>query len=181
MKITRRQTTTCLLAFLVVVAGTVAGFSTSIPQPPNHSPRLPPAGHSLSELWIIASRNLQIGLQLLLGSVSLGIYSLFQCFGIGFAFGLVVGVGFKSGVPLAKMALLLGPHTFVEFAGFVLLGAIEFEAAVIAYRKLRYDQLPEEKMWLTGWAKQILLGFALIVIAAVIEVYVTGFFAQRFN
>jgi uncharacterized membrane protein SpoIIM required for sporulation len=181
MKIPHRQLFTCLLALLVIVSGAVAGFYFSIPQPQLVVRKVSFADYGLNTLWVIASRNLLIGLQLLLGSVSFGIYSLFQIFGIGFAFGSTTGSTLKAGMPVAKIAAMLGPHTFIEFAGFILLAAIEFEAAAVAYRKLLYDEMPDDRAYVIRLAKQISLGFALIILAAIIEVYVTGSLVKRFD
>jgi uncharacterized membrane protein SpoIIM required for sporulation len=179
MKIKHRQTAICLLALLVVATGAVAGSFTPILQPQFHLTNALNGSDSLNDLTIIASRNLRIGLQLLLGFVSLGIYSLIQLFGIGFAFGSIVCSAARAGIQIHKIALLLGSHTFIEFAGFILIGAIEFEAAIIAYRKLRHDRMPDERGYWIGLAKQAALGFALILLAAIIEVYVTGTIARR--
>lgn len=174
MKFPFRQHLTCLVAFLLIAAGVVAGLTLPIPRPSWHPRDSATITHGWSDLWIIAGRNLRIGLQLLLGAFSLGAYSLFQLFIIGLTLGLVISGARSAGVSWAQLALLLGPHTPVEFAGFAALGALEFEAAALVYRKLRYDRTEFDHLSLRQLIRRAFIGFALIVAAAVVEVFVTG-------
>lgn len=179
MKFTAQQRTTCLLAFLLVASGMAAGLTLPIPRPSWQPRPASSISYDLHDLWVIASRNLRIGLQLALGSVSLGAYSLIQLLSLGFSLGVVIRSALNAGVTPIKITLLLAPHSLLEFAGFIALGAIGFEAAALVYRKLRYDQAPVDQSYFRRLAQQALIGFALIAVAALIEVYVTGPIAKH--
>lgn len=167
------------MAFLLVFAGVIAGLTLSIPRSPWQPRSSDSITHGWNDLWIIASRNLRLGLQLLLGMFSLGAYSLIQLFVIGLTLGLVVAGARAGGVSWSLLATLLGPHTPIEFIGFAMIGALEFEAAAIVYRKLRYDRADVDSFYLRRLARRAVIGFLLIALAAVVEVYVTGPLAKR--
>jgi uncharacterized membrane protein SpoIIM required for sporulation len=174
-----RQRWLCFLAFLLVVAGTVAGLTWSIPQPAWQPATATLALNARQDLWVIASHNLGLGLRLLLGCISLGLYGVLQLFTTGLALGLVIKAAGGAGVSLWKVTALLAPHGLPEFAGLILLGAIEFEAAYIAYRKLRYDEWPLDRQSARCLLWQALWGLALIAVAALIEVFVMGPLTKR--
>jgi uncharacterized membrane protein SpoIIM required for sporulation len=169
-----RQWPSYVVGLLLIVAGIAAGLVMPVPQQPWSPAAEGAISYGLSELWLIASRNLWIGLQLVIGAVSLGIYSLIQLFGLGFSLGWTISAATHNAVPPSHIVLLLAPHGIIEFAGFLVLAAIEFEAAKLAYRKLRYGQMTLDKPFLLSLAKQALLGVALIGVAAIVEVYLTG-------
>lgn len=173
MKLAWRQQQWLWFGLLLIVSGVAVGWVLPLPLP-TWQPRVDSAGSGgLSDLWLIAGRNLRIGLQLLIGIVSLGIYSFIQLFSTGIALALTLKAGLGAGVALGQLLLALAPHTVPEFAGFILLGALEFEALRLAYHKLRYDQLPFDRARLVRLTKQALLGLALIALAAGVEVYLT--------
>lgn len=167
------------MALLLIVAGTIAGLTLSIPRLPWQPRSSDSITHGWNDLLVIASRNLRLGLQLLLGGVSLGCYSLIQLFVIGLTLGLVVAGARDGGVSWSMLAALLGPHTPIEFVGFAMIGALEFEAAAIVYCKLRYDRTDVDSSYLRRLARRAVIGFLLLAVAAVVEVYVTGTLAKR--
>ncbi|MBL8171194.1 MAG: stage II sporulation protein M [Acidobacteria bacterium] len=179
MKQALQQHKTVLFGLLLILLGLAVGLATPVQQL-HWQPRITSSGdYGLHDLWQIAGRNLLIGLQLLIGVVSLGLFGVMQFFSIGFSVGMTFKAGLGAGISFGKISLLLMPHTFLEFAGFLLLGALEFEAARLAYYKLRYDQLPLDQPRLVGLLKQALFGIILIVIAALVEVYITFTLARR--
>ncbi|MBP6824401.1 MAG: stage II sporulation protein M, partial [Acidobacteria bacterium] len=117
--------------------------------------------------------DLRIGAQRLLGVLTFGLYGVVQLFSIGLNLGASLDTGLNAGLPPLKVALLLLPHSSFELAGFVVLGALEFEAARLMYRKLRYDQVPESAPLVRQFIIQSLIGFGLIAIGAIIETTVT--------
>lgn len=179
MKSPVRQHLTCLLALFLVLAGVFAGLSLPIPRIPWQPRSSASITHGWNDLWVIAVRNLRVGLQLLLGAASLGVYSLAQLVTIGLTLGLLLGGAHDAGVSWTQVALLLGPHTPIEFAGFIVIGALEFEAAIIVYRKLRYDLMDVDRPALRRYACQAMIGFTLIAVAAIVEVYITGPLAKH--
>lgn len=174
-----RQHLTCLLALVLIIAGMVAGLVLPIPRSSWQPRSSDSITYGWNDLWIIASRNLRLGLQLLLGVASLGGYSLIQLFIIGLTLGLVVAGARDAGVSWALLASLLGPHTPFELAGFAMIGAVEFDAAVIVYRKLRYDRTNVDRLYLHQLVRSVFIGFLLILVAALVEVYVTGPLAKH--
>lgn len=130
-------------------------------------------GH-LHLLGTIALRNLGIGARLVAGVVSLGIYSLIELLAIGLSLGHLVRTAAVSGHPLHELALITLPHSVLELTAFALLGALEFEAGVLAYRKLRYDRLELAPSYAAAVGKRAMAGFGLIALAAVVETYLTG-------
>jgi uncharacterized membrane protein SpoIIM required for sporulation len=173
-----RPRTTHLVASLLVAAGAAAGLALSAPP---HFPQPTPeaaALHGWPALSLIAGRNLRVGLQLLVGAVTLGAYGVAQLCGLGFALGALLRACAGAGLSPTRVALLLAPHTLIEFAGFVALGALEFEAAVAVCRTLRDDRARVGCAQLRACGRRALIGFALILVAAVIEVWVTGAIAK---
>lgn len=174
-----RQHLTCLLALGLIIAGAIAGLILPIPRSPWQPRSSDSITHGWNDLWIIASRNIRLGFQLLLGVASLGGYSLIQLFAVGLTLGLVVSGARHAGVPWSLLVSLLGPHTPFEFAGFAMLGALEFEAAIIVYHKLRYDRTNVDRIYLRHLMRRIIIGFLLITLAALVEVYITGPLAKH--
>lgn len=173
MRLAWRQQQALWFGLLLIVLGVAVGWVLPLPLPSWQLRAHAADSGGLSDLWLIAGRNLQIGLRLLIGIVSLGIYSVLQLFSTGIALALTLKAGLGAGIAPGRILLLLAPHTVPEFAGFMLLGALEFEAARLAYHKIRYDQLPFNQVRLRALTKQALLGLVLIVLAAGVEVYFT--------
>ncbi|MFN0111644.1 MAG: stage II sporulation protein M [Blastocatellia bacterium] len=172
-KYASRQREAILLAIGLLALGLCVGVFFSIPHTGGQMRSGESLQFSLSDFWVIAGRNLRIGVQLLLGVLTFGLYSAAQLFSIGINLGLTLETGTQAGVPVLKIVLLLLPHSIFEFAGFVVLGALEFEAARLMYRKLRYDRLDEPSFVIRQFACQSLIGFGFIFIGAIVETTLT--------
>lgn len=168
-----------LLSIALLALGLGVGAFISLPHPDWQIRSGDLLHYRLSDLWLIAGRNLRIGAQLLLGALTFGLYGAVQLFSIGVNFGASLDTGISAGLSPLKVALLLLPHSIFEFAGFVALCAVEFEAARLMYRKLRYDLTPESAPLVRQFVRQSLIGFGLIVVGAVIETTLTVTISKR--
>jgi len=173
-----------LLALLLIAAGLAAGSAMPVPPRPgaaaaHAAPPPPREAPALETLAIIAGSNFRVGALLLGGVASLGAMGTLQLLWIGFGLGRLMGAAVGTGVPAGKVALLVAPHAVLELAAFAVLAALQFEAAVLVYRKLRHDDLGLAPGYAAAAARQAALGLAMIAAAALVEVFVTGSLAAR--
>jgi uncharacterized membrane protein SpoIIM required for sporulation len=181
---------TFLLALLLIAAGLAIGAALPAapgPRVQSPPPTVPSAGAEAgsptspgrtSALVTIAANNLRIGAQLVGGTLTLGIYSLLELVWVGISLGHLLRVALVAGMPPRELLLLTVPHSVIELPALALLGAVEFEAAAMAYRKLRYDTLGIAPGYWAGLGRRVALGFALVAVAALVEVFVTGSFTN---
>ncbi len=76
------------------------------------------------------------------------------------------------------MALFL-PHGLIELGGFAMVGAVSFEGFVMLYHKLRYDKWSFDNERMILIMKRITAGIILILMASIIETYVTGLISAK--
>lgn len=129
-------------------------------------------------VWFIFWNNTRVYFLLLVGTLSLGLLTVFL---LGFN-GVVIGwvVGLVAGeVGVGRVLVLLVPHGIFELPAFWLAGGIALRLVHLAANRVRgaRDQLltrPEAARVVA----LVVLGWALVGIAAVVEVYVTPAIAE---
>ncbi|HEX7049370.1 MAG TPA: stage II sporulation protein M [Longimicrobiales bacterium] len=168
---------------MLLSAGIAAGLAFPVGRAGAGAPGQPaarPVDPDAFRLLIrIAVTNGAVGLQLLVGVVSLGVAALVQLFLTGFSVAHLAMRALAVGVAPNQLLALTVPHTIFEFPGFVLLSSLQFEAAGVVYHKLRWDSLGFAAGYRRAVVRRIALGFGLIGVAAVVEVFVTGTLATR--
>lgn len=165
---------TWALAVSVALAGTATGWHAQSALfsggPIRHGGPLPAGAWAA-----IASHNLLIGVRLLLGAASLGLYSAAELFMTGVILGAVSKSAYASGFPFAELLRGILPHGVFELTGFSVLASFGFQAAWLAWRALcGADVLPWRALG-RFVLRQSLIGFAFIAAASVVEVFVTPY------
>ncbi len=203
-KRTQRQSGTIAMAaieyrlnkvpFLLAVCCTLASFligssipidteSASVPDNPSDSSALPFHGFldGYDEWEYIIGANLRVCVNLLAGLLSLGYMSMVNLAWIGLSLGWAVQSAMGSGMSHYRLAALTLPHGLMELGAFALIAAVGCEGFVFLYRKLRFDVWSFGPERLSLNLRRLIAGLFLLLAASIVETYITGQIAARFN
>ncbi len=135
-----------------------------------------PAGESLLSIY---RNNLTTFVILCLGFATAGILTGVQLFWLGFSVGWIVTHRLAEGLDGRLVFWFLFPHGLPEVAAFVLAGSVGLHGTWVFVRYLRGGTLV-----LSGEAQPLLfragLGFALLLLAGLIEVFVTPALGRQY-
>ena len=84
-------------------------------------------------------------------------------------------------MPWERVAALTLPHGLLELAGFAMIAAVGCEGFVIVYRKLRFDDWSFSMDRMSLNFRRLAAGFFLVLVASLVETYITGQIAAIFN
>jgi Uncharacterized membrane protein len=164
-------------AALVLAASTLVGFllGSAVPIEALPTPENPEAGGVFPPLTTvdIAVNNLAAMAVLLLGSVSIGLLSVFSLVLNGLLIGAVVGIAVQQLSPLVVLALLV-PHGVLEIPALLVVAAIglRFGRLTVRYiRGLEDNLVTPRDLREAGWL--VAISAAAIVVAAYIEANLT--------
>ena len=182
------------LPFLLAVCCILAGFfvgssipidagSASTPDHPSESNALPIRGFldGYDEWELIIGANIRVCVNLLIGLLSLGYMSMINLAWIGLSFGWAVQSAIESGMSSHKLAALTLPHGLMELGGFAMVAAVSCEGFAFVYRKLRFDEWSFGCDRLSLNLRRLSAGLCLVLAASIVETYITGQIAARFN
>ncbi len=133
------------------------------------------------EMRFILSTNLLVSCKMLLGLVTCGMISMVMLMWIGMNISWAVQSALGSGIPLNTVAVLILPHGIIELAGFLFFGSTGCEGLFLVCRKLKYDEWRVDSIRLNLNICRVLAGFLLVSFASVLETFVTGLIAAKFN
>lgn len=139
------------------------------------------SGDNLKASWLIFLRNLQATITMALSGLFFGIITSFSLFFNGFILGIVIGAMVSSGNILVVLTSLV-PHGIVEIPTVILAGAWGYRLGIEWL--LNQSKGKRGKVFITNLKKYfIALPFLviLLIFAAIIEVYVSGALATRFQ
>ena len=142
-------------------------------------PRVFLDGHD--EWKFIIGTNLKVCTVLLTGVLSLGFMSMANLAWIGLSTGWVVRSAMVSGVSWERVAALTLPHGLLELAGFAMIAAVGCEGFIIVYRKLRFNKWSFSMDRMSLNFRRLTAGLLLVLAASMVETYITGQIAARFN
>ena len=100
---------------------------------------------------------------------------------IGLSTGWVVRSAMVSGVSWERVAALTLPHGLLELAGFAMIAAVGCEGFIIVYRKLRFNEWSFSMDRMSLNFRRLTAGLFLVLAASMVETYLTGQIAARFN
>ena len=131
------------------------------------------------EWEFIFKNNMMVCFNLLLGVLTLGFSSSIQLIWTGCTVSWVVQSTMLSGTSGQKIMALILPHGLIELGGFTMVGAVSFEGFIMLYHKLRYDEWSFDNERMILIMKRITAGILLILMASIIETYVTGLISAK--
>ena len=179
-----------LLAVCCILAGYVIGKTTPIDTGPAGAPEHAADANTLlprvfldghDEWKFIIGTNLKVCTVLLTGVLSLGFMSMANLAWIGLSTGWVVRSAMVSGVSWERVAALTLPHGLLELAGFAMIAAVGCEGFIIVYRKLRFNEWSFSMDRMSLNFRRLTAGLFLVLAASMVETYLTGQIAARFN
>lgn len=179
-----------LLAVCCILAGYVIGKSTPMDTGPAGAPEHAADANTLlprvfldghDEWKFIIGTNLKVCTVLLTGVLSLGFMSMANLAWIGLSTGWVVRSAMVSGVSWERVAALTLPHGLLELAGFAMIAAVGCEGFIIVHRKLRSDDWSFNTDRMSLNIRRMTAGLLLVLTASMVETYITGQIAARFN
>lgn len=179
-----------LLAVCCILVGYVIGKSTPIDTGPAGAPEHAADANTLlprvfldghDEWKFIIGTNLKVCTVLLTGVLSLGFMSMANLAWIGLSTGWVVRSAMVSGVSWERVAALTLPHGLLELAGFAMIAAVGCEGFIIVYRKLRFNEWSFSMDRMSLNFRRLTAGLFLVLAASMVETYLTGQIAARFN
>ena len=133
------------------------------------------------EWELIIRANLRVCVNLLTGLLSLGFMSMVNLVWIGLNLGWTVQSAMESGMSCYRLAALTLPHGLMELGGFAMIAAVGCEGFVIVYRKLRFDLWSFGRDRLSLNCRRLTAGLFIVLAASIVETFITGQIAARFN
>ena len=129
----------------------------------------------------IIGANLRVCANLLTGLLSLGYMSMVNLAWIGLSLGWTVQSAMESGMSYYRLAALTLPHGLMELGGFAMIATVSCEGFIIVYRKLRFDLWSFGSDRLSLNVRRLTTGLLFVLAASIVETYITGQIAARFN
>lgn len=179
-----------LLAVCCILAGFLVARSFSLDSKPAVTPEHSAETNTLmprvfldgyDEWEYIIGTNLKVCAVLLTGILSLGFMSILNLTWIGLSTGWVVRSAMESGMSWERLSALTLPHALLELTGFAMIAAVGCEGFIIVYRKLRSDDWSFSTDRMSLNIRRMTAGLLLVLAASMVETYITGQIAARFN
>jgi len=123
-------------------------------------------------LRVIFINNTRVFLMLLVGVLTGGLLSLSEMLLIGYMIGLLVQIAQIQGTPFIVTLAALLPHGIPELAAFAAVGALGVHLAFRVYGAVR-GQSVDWWQEVRAYGKLVLVAYVVLVLAAVIEAYLS--------
>ena len=133
------------------------------------------------EWRFIFSTNFLVSMKILLGLLSFGLVSVVILGWTGTIVAWSTLSALDSGASMYHIAALILPHGVIELAGFTFFGAVGCEGLILFYQKLKFDTWLIDPNRVALNVRRLLIGFLLIMVASIIETFVTGQIANKIN
>ncbi len=123
-------------------------------------------------LRVIFTNNTRVFLMLVVGILTGGLLSLAEMLLIGYMIGLLVQIAQIQGTPFIVTLAALLPHGIPELAAFAAVGALGVHLAFRVYQAARGQSVDWAHEART-YGKLVLVAYGVLVLAAVIEAYLS--------
>ncbi len=133
------------------------------------------------EWRFIIGTNFLVSIKILLGLLSFGMVSVVILGWTGTIVAWSTLSALDSDASIYAIAAFILPHGVIEFAGFTFFGAVGCEGLILFYQKLKFDTWLIDSNRVALNVRRLLIGFLLIMVASIIETFVTGQIANKIN